>query len=184
MNYGSKRNLQLDFLRGVAILLVFGRHLELSRPSGAVGVLAEIWFRIGWLGVDLFFVLSGFLIGGLLISEFEKHGKIDVPRFLGRRGLKIYPLYFIFLAYLLLMPTLKTLLHRGDAWGTFSEHWSGVWPNLLFLQNYVGHSSAGHLWTLAVEEHFYLLLPFVLAPLAAGKRGLDSSFRYASWPFL
>ena len=170
MNYGSKRNLQLDFLRGVAILLVFGRHLELTRPSGAVGVFAEIWFRIGWLGVDLFFVLSGFLIGGLLISEFEKHGRINVARFLVRRGLKIYPLYFIFLAYLLLWPTAKALLRGGNVLDTFWQQWSGVWPNLLFLQNYVGHSSAGHLWTLAVEEHFYLLLPFVLAALVARGR--------------
>jgi peptidoglycan/LPS O-acetylase OafA/YrhL len=54
MGQSSKRNLQLDVLRGVAILLVMGRHLELPRPEGVVGVFADFWFRIGWLGVDLF----------------------------------------------------------------------------------------------------------------------------------
>jgi peptidoglycan/LPS O-acetylase OafA/YrhL len=84
MSYGSKRNLQLDILRGIAILLVFGRHLEIPRPEGLLGIFADAWFRIGWLGVDLFFVLSGFLIGGLLVTELHNHGRIDVQRFLVR----------------------------------------------------------------------------------------------------
>lgn len=167
MKYGGKRNLQLDVLRGVAILLVFGRHLELPRPDGAVGAFARNWFEIGWLGVDLFFVLSGFLIGGLLVTELQKHGRIDVVRFLVRRGLKIYPAYFVFIAYLTLMPTAKALARGGDSWATFAEEWAQYWPNLLFLQNYVGTNPAGHTWTLAVEEHFYLMLPFGLVALAA-----------------
>src|SRR5687768_11091781 len=69
-----KRVLQLDVLRGTAILLVIGRHLEIARPEGVVGFFAGLWFTIGWLGVDLFFVLSGFLIGGLLLSEHRKTG--------------------------------------------------------------------------------------------------------------
>ena len=68
------RNTQLGFLRGIAILMVLGRHLELQRSSGVLGVLAEGWYRVGWIGVDLFFVLSGFLIGGLLIKELANHG--------------------------------------------------------------------------------------------------------------
>src|SRR5687767_11658986 len=96
----SKRSVQLDILRGAAILLVIGRHLEVPRPDGAVGFLAGLWHRIGWLGVDLFFVLSGFLIGGLLVSELTKHGRIHIPLFLIRRGLKIYPPYFVFIGYL------------------------------------------------------------------------------------
>jgi peptidoglycan/LPS O-acetylase OafA/YrhL len=169
MQRDRRRNLQLDVLRGVAILLVFGRHIEIPRPGGAVGFLAEIWFTIGWLGVDLFFVLSGFLIGGLLVSELQKHGRIDVMRFLVRRGLKLYPGYFVFIAYLLLMPTGKALVSGGDAWASFAGMWSQYWPSLLFLQNYLG-TPAGHLWSLAVEEHFYLLLPFGLAALAATGR--------------
>jgi peptidoglycan/LPS O-acetylase OafA/YrhL len=167
MKYGGKRNLQLDVLRGIAILLVFGRHLELPRPGGLIGGFAATWYQIGWLGVDLFFVLSGFLIGGLLVTELQKHGRIDVTRFLIRRGLKIYPAYFVFLAYLMLMPTAKALIGGGDAWATFFKEWSAYWPNLLFLQNYVGSNPAGHTWTLAVEEHFYLMLPFALVALVA-----------------
>jgi peptidoglycan/LPS O-acetylase OafA/YrhL len=166
----SARNLQLDVLRGVAILLVLGRHLDLERPEGAVGAFAYVWWRIGWLGVDLFFVLSGFLIGGLLIGELRNRGSIDVMRFLVRRGLKIYPAYFAFIAYLIFVPVAKSLA-AGDAWSvTLLEQWLKYWPNLLFLQNYVGTNPAGHTWTLAVEEHFYLMLPFALAALAASGR--------------
>ena len=167
MKYDRKRNLQLDILRGMAVLLVFGRHLELPRPEGMVGAFAWMWFRIGWLGVDLFFVLSGFLIGGLLVTELQKHARIDITRFLVRRGLKIYPAYFVFIAYLILMPTAKALARGGNAWATITGEWAQYWPNLLFLQNYVGNNPAGHTWTLAVEEHFYLMLPFALAALIA-----------------
>lgn len=169
MKPAPKRNLQLDVLRGLAILLVFGRHLEIPRPDGMLGIFAELWFRIGWIGVDLFFVLSGFLIGGLLVTEFQQHGKINVMRFLVRRGLKIYPAYIVFIAYLVLTPTLKALVSGGAVWDTFVERWRLCWPNLLFLQNYLW-TAAGHTWTLAVEEHFYLLLPFALVALAASKR--------------
>jgi peptidoglycan/LPS O-acetylase OafA/YrhL len=170
LNVTNRRNIQLDLLRGIAILLVFGRHLEISRPNGLMGAFAEGWFRIGWLGVDLFFVLSGFLIGGLLLSEYAKHGKIDVTRFYVRRGLKIYPPYLVFLAYLILVPCAKTLIKGGDAVAMFATEWGRYWPNFLFLQNYVGQNPAGHTWTLAVEEHFYLLLPVLLWFLARSGR--------------
>lgn len=163
----GSRNLQLDVLRGLAILLVFGRHLALPVPDGPIGSLATLWFRIGWLGVDLFFVLSGFLIGGLLIAEIKARESINVTRFLVRRGFKIYPAYFAFIAYLMLWPAMKALLRGGDAWRVISESWHLYWPNLLFLQNYIGTNPAGHTWSLAVEEHFYLLLPFGLLALAA-----------------
>jgi peptidoglycan/LPS O-acetylase OafA/YrhL len=164
------RNLQLDVLRGLAILLVFGRHLELPRPDGVVGAFAQAWFRIGWLGVDLFFVLSGFLIGGLLLAELQRHGRLDVTRFLVRRGLKIYPAYFVFIAYLILVPAVKVFAQGGTWSATLVEQWLKYWPNLLFLQNYVGGNPAGHTWTLAVEEHFYLMLPFALVALVATGR--------------
>jgi peptidoglycan/LPS O-acetylase OafA/YrhL len=164
------RNLQLDVLRGVAVLLVFGRHLEMEKPDGLIGGAAQLWFRIGWLGVDLFFVLSGFLIGGLLLSEYERRGRIDVGRFLVRRGLKIYPGYLVFLAYLICIPVLKSVWQGSDPAVTLSEQWQVYWPNLLFLQNYIGTNPAGHTWTLAVEEHFYLLLPWGLAALASMNR--------------
>ena len=81
MSAPSQRNESLDVLRCVAVLLVVGYHMPYYR----------LWGRIGWIGVDLFFVLSGFLISGLLFREFRDTGSIDVKRFLIRRGLKIYP---------------------------------------------------------------------------------------------
>jgi peptidoglycan/LPS O-acetylase OafA/YrhL len=166
----NRRVLQLDVLRGIAILLVVGRHLEISQPDGLVGVLARTWFALGWIGVDLFFVLSGFLIGGLLLSEHRKHGEIHVGRFLLRRGLKIYPPYLVFIAYLVLMPVAKAILAGGDGLGVAVTQSSLYWPNLLFVQNYVGTNPAGHTWSLAVEEHFYMLLPFGLVALIARRR--------------
>jgi len=72
----------LDFLRGIAILLVLFRHNPLGN---------NIFYHFGWLGVDLFFVLSGFLVSGLLFTEYKKRGEVRIKRFLIRRGFKIYP---------------------------------------------------------------------------------------------
>ena len=162
----NRRIPQLDLLRAVAILLVIGRHLELPRPDGVVGVVAEGWYRVGWIGVDLFFVLSGFLIGGLLINESRAHGSVDIRRFLVRRGLKIYPAYFVFLAYLIFLPVVRAQLHGRSATAELGEQLSTSWPHLVFVQNYSDVDTAQHLWSIGVEEHFYLLLPFVVAALA------------------
>src|ERR1700675_1801152 len=83
------RNQWFDVLRGVAILLVLGRHYDYR--------YIRIWHSIGWAGVDLFFVLSGFLISGLLFSEYKTRNSISFKRFFIRRGLKIYPAFYLFL---------------------------------------------------------------------------------------
>lgn len=112
-------------------------------------------------GVDLFFVLSGFLVSGLLLRECERHGTIDAWRFLVRRGFKIYPSFYVFLAV------------------SIAVSWAfGIWPHptaavvaseALFVQNYA-YPLWSHTWSLAVEEHFYLCLVALLAYLvnAAG----------------
>jgi len=162
----KRRTPQLDLLRAVAILLVIGHHLELTRPDGVVGAVATAWFRVGWIGVDLFFVLSGFLIAGLLINENRDHGTIDVKRFLVRRGMKIYPAYYVFLAYIILRPVAGAVMHGRSATAELADQLGASWPNLVFVQNYVEPETAHHLWSIGVEEHFYLLLPFVIAALA------------------
>ena len=164
------RNLQLDILRGIAILLVIGAHMRLNLPEGPVGVFGQIWRDFGGFGVSLFFTLSGYLIGGLLLSELQRHGSISVRRFLIRRGLKIYPPYFVFLIYLIAMPTTKAYLSGQDALNTITELLHDYLPNALFLQNYIGPNPAGHTWSLAVEEHFYLSLPFLLIFFVATRR--------------
>jgi peptidoglycan/LPS O-acetylase OafA/YrhL len=157
------RSVVLDVLRAVAVLLVLGRHLQPCPPeqSTFLNAATTTWARGGWMGVDLFFVLSGFLVSGLLFKEHQLHGEMRLKRFFFRRGLKIYPAFLAF-------------LFVATAW----RHLTGaqIGPKrflveLLFLQNYFP-SIWFHTWSLAVEEHFYLLLPVALLPLLR-KRGED-----------
>jgi len=145
-----RREIELDFIRGLAILLVMDFHFPVS-----IFLVPFTWLgfkNFGGVGVDLFFVLSGFLVGGLLVKEWKLRSRIDSRRFLIRRGLKIWPQYYVFLGIMLVSG------HRGLR---------SCWGNLLNIQNYVG--GVAHTWTLAVEEHAYLLLAVVLT-LAARKR--------------
>lgn len=151
------RSRAIDMLRAVAILLVIGCHCVVSpSESGGVAPIAGAWYRVGWAGVDLFFVLSGYLVSGLLFAEYRRTGAIDVRRFLARRSLKIWPAYFAYLAFLTLWFAWQ------NAHGKPVEIFASVRANLLHLQNYLGTPRA-HTWSLAVEEHFYL----GLAALAA-----------------
>src|SRR5262245_50090618 len=100
----AKRLPQLDILRSFAIFLVLLRHLpEVPDGLGTHWSAAySISNSVGWIGVDLFFVLSGFLISGLLFREYNLTGKVDLLRFYIRRGYKIYPgFYILFLTTLL-----------------------------------------------------------------------------------
>src|SRR5437764_15159193 len=88
----SSRIVGLDVLRGVAILLVLGAHAPVIPGPGEMGhLVCSCWQRAGWMGVDLFFVLSGFLITTLLLRERERSQRIDAKAFLIRRVFKIYP---------------------------------------------------------------------------------------------
>jgi peptidoglycan/LPS O-acetylase OafA/YrhL len=144
----KRRMVQLDFVRGIAILMVMAHHF-ISWPIAALNAIPiKIPGRgFGWVGVDLFFVLSGFLVGGLLIGEIYRTGSLRIGRFIKRRGFKIWPAYYVYLLF--------QLVTRHFPPSTF------LIPNLLHLQNYLG-TSLQHTWTLAVEEHFYLVLPFLL----------------------
>jgi len=139
-----KRLAFLDILRFIAIFLVLGRH-----GANAEGFSA--WNRGGWVGVDLFFVLSGFLVGGLLFKELRSNGRIDYVRFLVRRGFKIYPAFFF-----CLLVTLGLQFYFGAA-----VPWKRVVASALFFSNYQ-HGLWGHHWSLGVEEHFYLVFPVLL----------------------
>ena len=85
---GSQRNMELDVLRGIAVIMVMGPHV----PAYAV------WTKVGGWGVILFFVLSGFLISNLLFKEYARHSSIDIKRFYVRRALKVYPSFYLLLA--------------------------------------------------------------------------------------
>ena len=134
---------ELDFLRGIAILLVLLRHIHLFSFTD----------NMGWIGVDLFFVLSGFLVSGLLFKEHIKFGNIRTKLFLIRRGFKIYPIYFLFyilyLIPIIINHDLNFKYFIGDM--TFTQNYLSGW----------GYAYAAS-WSLAVEEHFYFLFAFFL----------------------
>lgn len=145
----AKRNREIDFLRGIAIILVILFH-DRATP---------FFNRTGWMGVDLFFVLSGFLVSGLLFKEYSRYQKINAKQFLIRRGFKIYPVFYIFLAISVLLAI--KVDHNFEAKKLVFE--------ALFIRNY-GPGMWGHTWSLCVEEHFYFFLAFLLYILGKMKQ--------------
>jgi peptidoglycan/LPS O-acetylase OafA/YrhL len=160
----------LEGVRGVAILAVLGHQLCIDGYPGAHAVrLFLLPFQAGWWGVQLFFVLSGFLITGILLDT--RRAENYWSSFYVRRGLRIFPVY-----YLLLLGTFviaPRVLHLSEA--TLAEHrYQGFyWLYLANVSTIVGGGGVdtlGHCWSLSVEEQFYLLWPFVVRLL--DERGL------------
>jgi peptidoglycan/LPS O-acetylase OafA/YrhL len=154
----SKRIPQLDAIRGVAILLVILHNQREQYPSLHLqGVFAN-----GWMGVDLFFVLSGFLITGILVDT--KHTDGYLKNFYARRCLRIWPLYY---SVIFFMFVVVPFLRPSDA-HTLVESSSPWWAYPLFLQNFLipiptnGAGPLGVTWSLAIEEQFYLAWPLVI----------------------
>ena len=146
----------LDLLRALAIIVVVIYH------AGIFGfALPNHWHRFGWVGVDLFFVLSGYLIGGQLLAPIERGQNINFPRFLMRRALRILPAYFVILAIYFSLPSVRE----------FPEI-SPLWKFLISVQNIGLHGGTAfsHAWSLAIEDQFYLALPLVLLVVGRWKR--------------
>jgi peptidoglycan/LPS O-acetylase OafA/YrhL len=144
----SQRLIGLDILRAVAVILVLWRHLPPleGQPQWLLGITDTLQ-RGGWVGVDVFFVLSGFLVSGLLFREYIKNDSVSVGRFLFRRAFKIYPAFYLMIAAFL-----------TDRWIMGLEiPIEAVIREVFFIQNYK-NGLVIHTWSLAVEEHFYLLL--------------------------
>lgn len=141
----------LDVLRTLAICLVFCHHTALYFDN-AYFLRKLPFIRFGWSGVDLFFVLSGLLIGGQLWKELRKTGSIAIKRFILRRGFRIWPVYF---------SLILALLAEQVFWG---RNRSGLWANAIFVANYFHYSpnQIGGGWSLSTEEQFYLLIPILL----------------------
>ena len=138
----------LDALRSLAILMVITGHFalvgrEVFATRAAVFRTPPFWF--GWTGVDLFFVLSGFLIGRQLWREVAQTGSVDVGGFILRRGFRIWPLYFFAVG---LSPVLTAT-------------WSYRWSDWLFLSNYFECRVEGG-WSLSTEEQFYIVAPILI----------------------
>lgn len=140
----SARNPALDTLRALAILMVLATHIA-NNFIGASPLAKAL--SVGGRGVDLFFVLSGFLLGSQLFREANQTGTIQISRFWIRRWLRTLPAY-----YAILLATFAQLAGTGQS--ALID-----WRYLLFLQNYMEHRPfLGVTWSLCVEEHFYLLI--------------------------
>src|SRR6266536_1172716 len=156
MRDGERRSPKIDAIRGVAILLVLTHHYFLTVIARRMPVFASL-SNMTWTGVDLFFILSGFLLGGILLRNKDSTSYF-VP-FYGRRAFRIVPLYAICVA----------LFFIGDR--ATSE---SAWPFTFFVQNiqwtFERRWGAGSLvptWSLAVEEQFYLVLPMLVRLVSA-----------------
>src|SRR5690349_8541937 len=136
----------LDALRSFAVLAVICTHYALPvwpRAGGPpLGIMRFPLFYYGWTGVDLFFVLSGLLIGRQVWKEIQKTGKVRVGRFLIRRGLRIWPLYYFALVYLAIFARTS-------------------WQDWVFLSNYF-ETPYSRGWSLSTEEQFYIIVPVLL----------------------
>jgi len=173
----EKRIPQLDGVRGIAIIAVVAFHYSLGMwgdgappitfPPHTIWALIGHIVAFGWSGVDLFFVLSGFLIGGILIDHTKSENYFR--SFYIRRALRILPLYFIFIAFAL-------PLYPSDADMFIEGHLAPIGWYLILSVNIwmVAASQAntwlGHIWSLGVEEQFYLCLPLLLWIIPAKNR--------------
>lgn len=154
----------LDGWRAISIALVLIAHGVMCRGFPFPSSDQIFWTLGGDLGVRAFFIISGFLITRLMLQEQEKTGSINLRNFYIRRALRIFPVYFVFLGVLL------ALQLAGDF--PFPRT-AGIWlKNLTFTTNF-GREFDGisdHLWSLAVEEQFYLMWPTLFVLLRGGMR--------------
>lgn len=162
------RNYGIDVLRALAVLMVLTHHMRpISGEAWASWGTMFHWIgRGGWTGVDLFFVLSGHLVSRQLIEEHRRCGKVQIGRFLVRRGFKIYPSFLVLIA-----TTVVVFALRGRSL-------SGVLHELTFTQNYFGGLWV-HTWSLAVEEHFYFLLGGIV--FVARRGDFSTYLRWLFW---
>ncbi len=140
----------LDGMRGVAVLMVFLFHFQVPFASG------------GLIGVDVFFVLSGFLITALLCEEWDRNGRIDFLAFYQRRAVRLLPALVVLVGvliaceFLLRRPDWAALLKQAAAALFYSMNWFLAYGKL------PGGSQLSHTWSLSIEEQFYLLWPLIL----------------------
>jgi len=160
-NLSAKNRLPgLDTLRALAIAVVMAFHLH--------GLLPDIFdpiARFGWIGVDLFFVLSGYLIGSQLLKPVRDGRGVLLLDFYRKRAYRILPVYLVVLALYVFWPLWREAPGISPLWQflTFTEN---------FFVNYSVNQAFSHVWSLCVEEHFYLLLPMIV---------LVMSRRAAAW---
>ncbi|MBT5864392.1 MAG: acyltransferase family protein [Ilumatobacter sp.] len=151
----------LDGLRAVAVIAVVGYHLGIT------------WMRGGFLGVDLFFVISGFLITRLLLGEHEQTGRIAVGDFWIRRFRRLVPTLIIVVAASVVATRLWGIPQqwesmRGDAVASlgYVANWRFILNDVSYFETLLGPSPLRHIWSLSIEEQWYVIWPLVMAAMA------------------
>jgi peptidoglycan/LPS O-acetylase OafA/YrhL len=146
----------LDLLRAVAILSVICTHAWIAGGMGTGFGWIE---QYGWMGVDLFFVLSGYLIGRQVLTQFKHEGSLDLWAFYRQRAYRILPAYLVVVALYFGLPALRE-----------QSAIQPVWQFLTFTMNLFVDQSTMHsfssAWSLCVEEHFYLVFPLIVIAFA------------------
>ena len=148
----------IDGIRAIAVLWVIVFHVWIFQHNTFPNILGKVaqnpllvWITKGDLGVDLFFVISGFLIGSILFKEYKRTKTLNFKSFYLRRFLRLFPVYFF---------SMIIALYFLD--GNGAERWTTAWSNLIYVNNYVFKSYMGWTWSLAIEEQFYIVIPFLI----------------------
>ena len=158
-------NAGIDGIRAIAVLAVIAYHSGISRFSG------------GFLGVEIFFVISGYLITALLLAEYATNNRIDIKRFWNRRARRLFPALIAYiggataLAYLTARDVVPTKSEIFAAFG-YVYNWFSIFQDVSYTEGFERKNFFHHLWSLAVEEQFYLIWPLLLWGLLTlvGKR--------------
>lgn len=140
----------LDGLRALAVLAVVAFHTGLIDG--------------GWIGVDVFFSISGFLITGLMVAEHDRTGTVALGAFWGRRFRRLIPALFVLLALIVVLVRLdQVAVASRDVWGalTYSSNWVHIVGDTSYWDHFATPDPLRHLWSLAIEEQFYLVWPVV-----------------------
>ncbi len=169
------RSPALDGLRAIAVLLVVLFHARLTKLGLPRDNPTDEIVKGGFIGVDLFFVLSGFLITALLLREQAERAKVRIGHFYGRRLLRLLPaLYLVLLVHAIFVYSVHFRI-EGGARSELATLFSAVfyyanWHTL--VQEHVGLAGLGHLWSLSIEEQFYFVWPLLLAVFFGLRRNI------------
>ena len=170
-NNKSKYLPSIDSLRALAVLAVIIYHVDVNYLPG------------GFLGVDLFFVLSGYLISSLIIKEYKKTGSLNLYNFYIRRARRLLPaVYFMITVVLVVMVMFNGVLlkksHLDAIFGyIYSSNWWYIFHKLDYFDSFGSQSPFKHLWSLAIEEQFYMIFPLLFLLINGKKKTKDGSYK-------
>ena len=170
-NNKSKYLPSIDSLRALAVLAVIIYHVDVNYLPG------------GFLGVDLFFVLSGYLISSLIIKEYRKTGSLNLYNFYIRRARRLLPaVYFMITVGLVVMVLFNEVLlrksHLDAIFGyIYSSNWWYIFHKLDYFDSFGAQSPFKHLWSLAIEEQFYMIFPLLFLLVNRKKKLKDGTYK-------